>query len=375
MGSINKKVLVLYASAGHGHEKAARAIAEAVRDQYPGYEVSAKDVIAFMPGIFSHVYRQTYLLQIKLAPWLWGIFYYFFDVPWIYAFVKLLRRLMNAANSSKLTNLLMEEKPDVIITTHFFATEVSSYLRGRGKIKSKIITVVTDYLPHYVWTAKNSDMYAVALPETKVGLTDRGVRGNRIEVVGIPVEKKFLAPVDSAQVRKNLGLEEGLFTVLLTSGGVGIASIADIVKDLSVSKTPMQLLVVCGTNQSLKLQLEKTYQANPAIKLLGFVTNMNELMEISDIVVGKAGGLTITESFLKGKPVVLYRSIPGQEARNVDIVLRYGAGYATDNDKEVARIVERLAKSQEEMRALKKAAGQIARPQAAKAIADLAARL
>ena len=367
-----RKILIFYASAGHGHEKAAKAVLEAVQEKYPDSQSKAVDVISLMPPFFGEVYRQTYLLQIKYAPWLWGVFYYSFDVPWIYFFMRGIRRVMNSANSRNLERLVANENPDTIFTTHFLAAEVISHLKEKRITKAKLITIVTDYLPHYVWTAKNVDRYAVGLPETVEGLVHRGVAREKIEITGIPVEKKFFKPVSRTEILKNLQFKENIFTALLTSGGIGMGAVEPLLEKLLVSERPVQLILVCGSNQALFKRMKTSRWANPRLCVLGFVSNMNELMEVSDVVIGKAGGLTITESFLKGRPVILMGSIPGQETRNVICVKAHGAGIEAQNTEEVAQIVLRLGGSPNEMEQLKKGVASIARPDAAEKIALLA---
>lgn len=368
----SKKIILFYASAGHGHEKAARATQEAVQALYPQAQTKLVDVIALMPPFFGEVYRQTYLLQIKYVPWLWGIFYYSFDMPWIYFFVRHIRRAMNAMNSGVLKKLILTEKPDVIFTTHFFATEVVSHLKKKGLTQARLVTVVTDYIAHNVWVGSGVDAYAVGLEETKQDLLRRGVLADKIHVTGIPVEKKFFAPVLKEAVLKNLSLEPSIFTVLVTSGGIGMGSVEPLIQRLFSSKISLQVILVCGSNRAFFERAQGFQKSCPGLRVLGFVNNMNELMEIADVVVGKAGGLTITESFLKNKPLILLGSIPGQEARNVVCVKAHGAGLEARSVDEAAQIILNLSQSPDRVEALKCGAMSMASPEAAPAIARLA---
>lgn len=370
-----KKVLIFYASAGHGHENAARAVMDAVRERHPDWTVKTVDVVKLMNPFAGEVYRQTYLIQIKHLPAAWGMFYYSFDVPWFYRLVmRHIRRAYNELHSGGLKKLLAEEKPDVIFTTHFFTTETVGLMRKKGKIGAKLVTVVTDYYPHYVWVADGVDRYAVALPLTAEGLVERGADKDAIRVTGIPVEKKFFKPVSRSEVLASLKLKDGPFTALVTSGGVGLGDAGSLVKKILKDAPAVQVILVCGSNKALYETMSRPEHADPRLAVLGFVKNMNELMEVSDLVVGKAGGLTVTESFLKGKPVVLIGSIPGQEARNVICVKKIGAGVEAKSADEAAAAVARLSGSPEEMARLKKGVAEIARPRAAQDIAELADR-
>lgn len=361
----SKKVLILYASAGHGHEKAAKALLEAYEHLYPEAQVRAVDALAhILPGV-GPFYRQVYYLQVKHAPFLWGGFYFGLDHAPVYALVRHLRRFVNGLLGSPLHRFIERENADTIITTHFLSTEVAGSLKRRGRIRSRIYTVVTDYLPHWIWTDGAVDGYFVATDETKRELACRDVPENRIHVHGIPVLRKFLTKHDSHEMDLKLGIREKLFTVLVTSGGAGIGDTQAIVKGILSLKKPVQVLVVCGTNKALFMALSGMAQENRLLKVFGFVSNMDELMEASDLVVGKGGGLTVTESFVKGKPVILFRSVPGQESRNADFVARHAAGFATDSIEEVVRIVSRLHDEPGQIQALRDEVRLIAKPNAA----------
>ena len=367
-----KKILILYASAGHGHEKAAKAIDEACRES-PAANIQILDTLAL--NLVGYLYRQTYLVQIKYTPWLWGMFYNSLNLKWIYNVARILRRFFNAMTARDLESLLLKEKPDVIIATHFLAVEVASHLRTKGKISSKIITVITDYLPHRIWTASAVDFYAVALAETKKQLVQWGVSSDKVFVTGIPVEKKFLESLSTEEARSRLGLNPTDITVLITSGGGGIGSTKNIVEGLLALKKSVQILAVCGTNQTLFQTLNLRAGQEPALKVFGLVKNMQELMAASDLVIGKGGGLTITESFSKSKPVILFESIPGQEAGNAACVTKYKAGFVAESQNDVIQKIFELYGSPGELESMKKGVHAMFKPDAAKEIAALSLKV
>lgn len=367
----SKKILILYASAGHGHEKAAKAILEACRE-LPGVSAQAVDTIGLASPFFGNLYRQSYLLQIRYVPWLWGIFYYACDVGWVYAVIRWVRRAMNAILASRLERLILEEMPDAVIATHFLSVEVTSHLKEQGRIDTKLLSVITDYLPHHVWLAKGVDLYAVALPETKEKLMQWRVPADKIRLTGIPVEKKFLVNPPTLETRGRLRLDLLAFTVLITSGGGGIGSMKNIVEGLLELKKPIQILAVCGTNQPLFHVLSSVAVDHPLLKVFGFVHHMQELMAASDLVIGKGGGLTITESFSQGKPIILFQSIPGQETRNAFCVNRYHAGFVVQTIHEVVQKVSELLESPGQLESMKKGVREIFKSDASEKIARLA---
>lgn len=369
-----RRILIVYASAGHGHEKAAQGVEEALREAAPRADVRSIDSIATGHPFFAKLYRITYFAQIKYAPWLWGFFYYSFDQSWVYAWLRYIRRAYNALNFGAFERRLVAEAPAVIVATHFQAVEVASHLKRNNKIRSRLIVVITDYLPHKVWIDPQVDLYAVACDTTREDLLRRGVPAERIRVTGIPVERKFYTTTGHDNVRTTLGLDSGTFTALVTSGGAAIGALGSIVRELVGGGINVQVLCVCGTNASLRLALEPLAQRNGSLKLYGFVNNMHELMEASDVVIGKGGGLTVTESLCKGRPLILYRPVPGQEGRNAKVLQAEGAAYVAETPHVIAAYVKQLIDSPHLRGAFAAAAQRLRRSSASADIASEALR-
>ncbi len=319
-----KKILILYASAGHGHEKAAKAVAEACAAR-GGLRVDCVDVLKHTSFGFGARYRGLYLFLIQSMPWVWGFFYYFADIPFLYFILGPVRRLNNHFFASGVEKLVMESSADVVISAHFMGCEVTAHLKKKGRTNAKLVTIVTDYLPHTFWIEAATDRYCVASDETKRDLERRGVPAENIVVTGIPIEAKFSSASPRETVRKAMGLSPSVFTVLLTSGGAGVVLLESLVDSLAIQEPPLQLLVVCGTNAKMRERLQQKHQERSNIRLFGFVDNIQELMSAADLVVGKGGGLTITESLAMARPMVLTGAVPGQETRNVVVMVRKGA--------------------------------------------------
>ncbi len=361
----SKKVAILYASAGHGHEKAAKAVAESYGELIGSDKVELLNTLDFMPPLLKRIYRESYLFQIQKLPWLWGLFYFCADQALVYALARPLRRVFNHWAARRLEEWLVETNPAVVVSAHFLGTEVASHLKHKGAINSKIITVITDYLPHRIWLSPAVDGYVVAIEETKVEMIRRGALAGSIRVLGIPAEKKFSQKLSKDTLKDTFGLRKHLFTVLLTSGGAGVGAMKDIVDRLIRLGRPLQVVAICGTNEKLKKTLEKSATLNSLIKVYGFVNNMDEFMEVSDVLVGKGGGLTVTESLLKGLPMILFQSVPGQETRNVRCVEQSGVGVsALSVESVVSRILE-LLNDPARVEAMRRASKGLAKPNAA----------
>ncbi len=365
-----KRVLILYASAGHGHKKAALAIEQAMQTQ--GFaEVKAVDALSVCPPYFKRGYEGLYYFLIRRFAWLWGALYFLTDNKLIYVFVKITRRLHNAFFAKMLESYILTVDPDVLICTHFLGSEVGDHLRRKGVLKAKLITVITDYLPHTFWLEKHTDLYAVASEETKSDLMRRGVSENKIRITGIPIEEKFSHKLSRVEAASKLGIDPEQFTVLITSGGGGVGLVEPLVDQLLYQSQPLQVLVVCGTNQELAQKLQKK-ESKSKMLVFGFVDNIQELMSASDLLVGKGGGLTITESLCMGLPMVLVGALPGQETRNVSCMLSNGSARSARSATQAVSQIKEFISHGELLREYRLSAEKLGKPRAAFHVGDLA---
>jgi processive 1,2-diacylglycerol beta-glucosyltransferase len=143
-------------------------------------------------------------------------------------------------------------------------------------------------------------------------------------VTGIPISARFSQPIDPAGVRKRYGLRDDLPILLVLGGGFGMGPVAEILAELDKVEHAFQTLVVAGKNEELRRELAVQNRRHPT-HVLGFVTNMQELMAVSDLIISKPGGLTTSEALAMGKPLFILNPIPGQEAANSDFLLEHGA--------------------------------------------------
>ncbi len=357
------KILVIYASAGAGHWKAAQAL-------YEGISKSAKDEVVLVDALdrtspfFKKLYRGSYSLLISRFPWLWGSFFGLADLGWIQPFLRTGRRLFNRLNAGALHRFLQKEKFDCILSTHFFPAEVASALKRKGRIPSRIVTVVTDFDVHKIWLAQGVDVYTVASDWTKGKLKTLGIKA-RICVCGIPTGEKFRVSQDVGLLKKRLGLKEDLFTVLMATGSFGIGPIEQIVAALE----GFQVIVVCGNNRSLFARLSR--HKRELVKVMGLVDNMHELMGVCDVLVTKPGGLSISEALVSRLPMVFFHAIPGQERNNIRVLGRYGIGAYPCSVKGIVEELNQLRSSRDAFLTAIRATQQLARPSAVEDIITL----
>ena len=340
------KILILYATAGIGHKKAAFAIKEAF-DKSGRQDVLLKDSLDYTNPFFKASYNSIYLALVRYLPTLWGFFYYLLDNPWIYAVMRPIRRLVNHMNSRKLVRFLLKEKPETIIVTHFFALEVIDCLKKKGILKNaRLITVVTDYKSHTFWLSKYVDSYIVGSGYTRDDLVRRGIPYEKIKAFGIPCAKSFSEKRNLEPLRSKIGLAADKKTIFILGGGFGVGPIKRIVLYLDRLEEDFQVLVVCGYNKRLYNSLMETAKnARHTFKIYGFVDNVDELMALSDVLISKSGGISVTEALNAALPMIVIDPIPGQEMRNYKFLEKHDAALKIKTPKDITGVMKKLLSS------------------------------
>ncbi|MDP2653461.1 MAG: glycosyltransferase [Candidatus Omnitrophota bacterium] len=361
------KILVIYATAGAGHKKAAEAVHEALQGSAE-FQPSLVDLLDHTRPGYKDFYSGSYTYLVTHAPWAWSLMFGMSDHPWLMPFVNAGRAVVNHFNAGRLERFLQQGQFDAIVSTHFFSNEVACRLKRRGLVRSRIVSVVTDFDVHRIWLAKGIDAYAVASDWTKAKIIGLGVPEDKVVVTGIPTAGKFSAPRDVGALKRKFGLIENLSTVLLATGSFGIGPIEEIIRSLQ----GIQALVVCGHNKVLYERLKA--QEKGLVKIFGLVNNMDELMAVSDVMVTKPGGLSISEALVTGLPMIFFNAIPGQETNNIRVLREHGIGLEGQSVQDIKRWIEQLSSSPQELRAAKERTKVLARPSAARDIVALLTR-
>ena len=351
-------------TAGSGHRRAAEAVADAARERLPDAGVRCVDLLDDTPAWVRRVYPWIYQFLVQHAPQCWSLGYRLTDSSFVFPMFQWLRRRWNLASARRFIRSVEAWDPDVVIATHFFPTDVFSAMKTAGRLRARVIIVVTDLFPHRFWLAPGPDALVVGSEEVRRLCEQRGVPSDRLHVLGIPIEAKFRRVKERADIMRELGVDASRRTVLVAAGGMGVGSIEQVVQRLlaapGAGRLGLQILVVCGDNAQLRQRLASlAAHAAVPVRVFGFVDNMQELMRASDLMVTKAGGLTVMEALAMGLPMVFSGSIPGQEWYNAEHAIQHGAGIsagnprqAVDNALELCSHPDRLAAMQAKARAL-----------------------
>ncbi len=368
-------VLILHATAGAGHTRAAQAIAAAL--QSSGRSFRVVDILECTSALFRRMYVKSYIDLVQKAPELWGYLYEKLDVMREPGSRRVRARLaFDKLNARSFKTLLAETDPEVIVCTHFLPLELLADLKARGKLSIPVHAVITDVSPHAFWVYPEIDFYHVATPAAARELVRKGFPAARINVTGIPIDPVFAQSLPSKLARAKLGLPEKP-TALLLSGGFGVGPMKQMLASFAGQPNALSLVVVAGKNAALEKECKAIAAKLPvSVKVYGFVSNMHELMDAADLIVTKPGGLTTTEILAKGKPMALVAPIPGQEQRNCEYLLESGAAVRLYEVGDSAHYLNGWLSDEARMKRMAAAARSIARPRAAHEIASaLIARL
>jgi processive 1,2-diacylglycerol beta-glucosyltransferase len=363
------RILIATATAGGGHLAAAAAVEEAWRNLRPADALEKLDLVQFFSPLHRRIHADGYEKMVEHAPELWGMLFSKTDDPKVVARLNRLRRVFTPTSSLKLEKHVKRSKPDVIICTHYAPLEVLARLqRGPGAPAPYVVSVVTDFEAHALWMSQCVDLYCVAAEATCARLVARGAAPANIAVTGIPIAARFAQPVEPREVRQRLGLRDDQPVVLLLGGGFGWGPISETLAELDKIEARFQTLVVCGRNQELRREVAAQDRRHPT-HVLGFVSNMNELMAVSDVVITKPGGLTTSEALASGLPMVVINPIPGQEAANSDFLLQAGAAIKVNRIEEMSHRLGQLLGGKK-LAAMSKAARAVGRPTSARNVCE-----
>jgi processive 1,2-diacylglycerol beta-glucosyltransferase len=365
-----KRLLVLSASAGAGHLRAAEAVELASKERWPDADVRHVDVLTLMPAPFRRVYGKGYLDFVNRAPELVGMLYDRSNRPPRNPAGDRLRLLAERVNARPLVEFVRDFDPDVVCLTHFLSSQVVAHQRKKGRLRAPHAVVVTDYDVHRFWLCPDVRRYFVAREENRVHLEARGEASDRISTTGIPIHPEFSRPADVAALRRKHAVDGSKPLLLVLCGGFGVGPVESLVEALAASVGAAQLVVIAGRNEELRERLEKVARRAPlSPRVLGFTTEMHEWMALANLLVTKPGGLTTTEALALGVPMVLANAIPGQETRNAAMLYEAGAAISGENPLTVAYRVARLLESPDRLAAMRAAALRLGRPDAAARIA------
>jgi len=367
-----RNVMILAAGAGGGHNRAGQALKKAFMADGRVRQAMFVDCLEYTNDAFKEIYSRSFIEAVKKAPTLWGWAYEKSDVPWRDGN---LREWWERINAQPLVRKIEKFAPAACVCTHFMPAMIVSRLIARDKLQTHLSVVVTDYYVHAAWLTDLFCRYFVPHEEGRVQLLRLGFPRERVAVSGIPIDPVFARPKDPKALLQKFGLREDLPRVLLSAGSVDKMDAEEMIALLVTISTPCQIIILCGRHEKLKSDLEKLIAGRktpyPALKAVGFTEEMDEWMTVADLLIGKPGGLTVTESLAKGLPMVIWDPIPGQEVYNSVFLLENGAAVAPTSKATLGFKVDAILGNPERLRPMKAAAGRLVNARAAEDIAEI----
>ncbi|WP_151733133.1 MGDG synthase family glycosyltransferase [Paenibacillus tengchongensis] len=323
-----KRVLLFSEGFGTGHTGAAYALAEGIKLLSPDVQCRVMELGTFLnptvaPWVLS-AYRKTVSRQPKLV----GMMY---KTQYNKPLSRLTKMALHRVFYSHAMQVIEQLKPDLIICTHPLPAAVISRLKRMG-LNVPLYTVITDYDAHASWVNSEVDRYLVSTTRVKSILTGRGIAAELITVTGIPVHPKFWERYNKSQLRKEMGLAD-IPTVLVMGGGWGLMFGKEVMRSLTARMNEVQLIFCMGSNDKAVAKMHADPLLNhPNVRILGYSSEINKLMDASDLLITKPGGMTCTEGQAKGIPMLFYSAIPGQEEKNCQYFVEVGLAEKLDSE-------------------------------------------
>ncbi|UCH25501.1 MAG: glycosyltransferase [Trueperaceae bacterium] len=306
---------------------AARALVTAGHGE--GLELQHLDILQFLAPPLRIVFREAYFDLVARAPDL---------VNWLAdltdrrpaeeksrmtrTLARLSRRLVG-----RFPRYVGEYRPDLLLHTHFLAPALLAANRKLGVPQAEVIT---DYQAHSFWLQQNIYKYFVATEEMRVHLESAGIDPGRILVSGIPIDERFSHLKPKAEQRRALELSVERDVLLLIASGLNKTVFFDLLFQLKNLKWPATVVVICGRSTSYEQLAQASledYEGLLNFKVLRYTPDMPEYMAAADLVIGKPGGLTTTESLAAGLPFAIVDPYPVQEVSNAAFLLEQGVGF------------------------------------------------
>lgn len=339
------KVLILSASTGGGHMKAADALKKYITDNREDYTVEVVDTLLYISPLLNKTVTEGYFHMITKTPKMFSIIYNSSNKENKFSSLVL---SLNNQFSKKLMPLLFQFKPDVIITTHPFPTEMVSNLKGVGLFKIPLVCVMTDYAPHKTWINEHVDAYVVASENMIKPMQQMGADITKIYPFGIPISASFYVKCNKQKLLSDMNLDPELPTILIMAGSLGVTHILSIYDSLMQIDVEFQVIVITGRNRKLynafcrklskseykedgsklkffpraKRLVRMTRTESKPTRLIFFTNEVHKYMCTADLIITKPGGLTVSEALASDLPMAIFNAIPGQEEENADFLVK-----------------------------------------------------
>ena len=347
-------VLILTAATGGGHIRASNALKNYFKEKDKAINVNVVDTFKYINPLLDKTVSNGYLYLAKKTPKLYGKLYKLSnDKPMMNNYVN----RMNSIFAKKLIPLIEEFKPQIILTTHPFSTEMIAYLKMKNKINIPLICVMTDYSSHNAWIRDNVNEYIVSNDDMMKEMIKVGVDKEKIHSFGIPIDEDFYDEKKKSFYINDVNSNHHKKVILMMAGSFGVKNILAIYEDIIDINYDFKLIIITGKNKKLYEKFkEKVALSNRDIELIYFTDEIVKYMKCAHMIITKPGGLTVTEALACNTPLVIFDAIPGQEEENADFLVKNNMAIRlSSNDKSIRNTIEALLTNDEKLKTMKKA--------------------
>lgn len=368
-----KNILVVTASMGSGHNKAANAVAEAIKRKYPVNKINVIDFMSTETAYFNSLVKDIYLKMLDHTPSVYEFFYKFTSDS---TKGSTIQSVFAHAMKKDMRELIKKYEADMVICTHPFPCAAASYLKQTGEINIPLITVMTDFCVHQFWLYKNIDIYFTANDLLKKEMVNQGLLEERIFVTGIPVGYNFRVDYNRDDLLTKFKLEKDKPVALIMGGGLGLGGVKNALCQLERLKKDIQILVITGANVALWSEMNEYAQhSKHKIFVWGYSHNIQEFMSVATFLISKPGALTISEALTRELPMILHDPIPGPEVDNAKFVSDNGAAIWVRHQDTLNAVVREVLSDATILPKLRNNAKVLKKPYASDNIADVIANM
>lgn len=369
-----KNVVIFYASYGGGHLSAAKSIQEYINLNYPECKTYLIDCVKSISKPINSITTSIYKWMGKNSPKLWANVYNNSNKGFLGKF----STSANQYLAKRLLKILLEIKPELVISVHPFSSQMTSFLKEKGKINCKLATVLTDFEPHDQWLIgkEYTDYFFVAHTQMKYDLVDKDIEESKIFDTGIPVSIRFSKNYDKYEICKTLDLDPNKKTILFFGGGefgLGKNRTLKVLKTLIQNINGYQIVAISGRNKKMKKNFEELVlpENKESIKIYEFTNHVPEIMNIASFVVTKPGGLTSSESLASCLPMIIINPLPGHEEANASYLESSGSAIWLKNMDDIEETISNIMNSPNKLEDMKNFAKKISKKNSTKEICKI----
>ncbi len=330
-----RKIIIFSVSFGNGHYQVSQTLRNQLREN--NFEVEIIDTFDVLNPVFHKVIIESYLQLLRFRPSVWGKLYQYSEANPNSVYLKQFNEFL----ANRLYRLLQGKQAATIITTHPIATTLIANIIQKKNLMVQLYALLTDFSIHPMSIHHEVSGYFIASEHLRYYAKLYKLDEQLFYSTGIPTPKENLHLISKQQLRRKLHLDEDLKTVVVAGGGVGLANFTNILTGLEAFAEKLQIICVTGKNQKARAKIER-FHSKHLVRIVGFTNIFMEYLKASDVLLSKAGGVTMSEALVCETPILLFQPLPGVEEQNSHFLMNYGAAIRAEVIEEIPVLLERI---------------------------------